>query len=298
MSSQYPVFHQVLEEQGQGHVTRKKLFLSLEKLLGRPVVTYFTSFHFPVMIQDGDADILEGVLETLDLSNGLALMISSPGGIGLAAERIVNICRSYSRTGEFWAIAPGRAKSAATMVCFGASKIFMSSSSELGPIDPQLTTRGADGAPRRYSICNLVDGYDELFARAARAKGNLEPYLQQLQHYDARDIKEYRDAISLAEDIAIKSLASGMMSGTGPAAIKKKIEVFLSPKTTKAHGRPIYWKDAEKCGLNIEHLDTASQIWSVVHELYIRANNLVSSRAAKSIESKVHAYNVPFNEEV
>lgn len=64
------------------------------------------------MIDDADADMLEGILQKLDLTNGLALLISSPGGSGLAAERIINICRNYSVTGEYSAIVPGKAKSA------------------------------------------------------------------------------------------------------------------------------------------------------------------------------------------
>lgn len=74
----------------------------------------------------------------MDLSKGLIIMINSPGGDGLAAERIINVCRSYSGTGEYQVIVPGKAKSAATMVCFGASAIYMSPTSELGPVDPQI----------------------------------------------------------------------------------------------------------------------------------------------------------------
>ncbi|GAH14065.1 unnamed protein product, partial [marine sediment metagenome] len=44
----------------------------------------------------------------MDLSKGLALIINSPGGSGLAAERIINVCRSYSGTEEFWAIVPNK----------------------------------------------------------------------------------------------------------------------------------------------------------------------------------------------
>src|ERR1041385_1829972 len=175
-----PVILQVMEETQQTLATREDLYVEIEKLLGRPVVSYFTSFRYPVMIEDADADMLEGVLQNIDLTNGLALVISSPGGIGLAAERIINICRTYSGTGEFWAIVPGKAKSAATMICFGASKIYMGPSSELGPVDPQWTVRDEKGVLKRYSLFNVVESYDELFKKAVRAKGNLHPYLQQL----------------------------------------------------------------------------------------------------------------------
>ncbi len=284
-----PVIQQVLTEQNQGHEIRKQIFIELEKELKRPVVSFFTSFKFPVMIEDADADMLEGVLQKTDLSNGLVLLISSPGGDGLAAERIINICRSYSKTGDYWVIIPGKAKSAATMICFGASKLIMGATSELGPIDPQLTT-SENNTVKRFSVYNIVESYNDLFSRAVNEKGNLQPYLQQLANYDEREIKELQAALSLSEDIAIKTLASGMM-GTIPAAdIKKKIEIFLTPKRTKTHGRPICRDEALVCGLTIEQKDVKDKFWQLVYELYIRTNNFVSTKVAKCIESTNHSF--------
>ena len=105
-----PVFLRVLEELNQGHETRRNLFEKLEAEIGRPVITFFTSFAYPVMMEDADVDALAGLLQTMDLTHGLALMISSPGGDGLAAERLINVCRSYSGTSEYQTIVPGQAK--------------------------------------------------------------------------------------------------------------------------------------------------------------------------------------------
>lgn len=286
MASTPLVYDRVLEEVGQGHSTRKDLFVQLEAHLDRPIVSFFTSFRYPVMIQDDDADMLEGVLQSLDLSKGLALLISSPGGDGLAAERIVNMCRSYSGTGEFWAIVPGKAKSAATIVCFGASKITMGPTSELGPVDPQLNEGG-----NVFSVYNLVASYEDLFGRAVGDKaGNMQPYLQQLEHYDEREIAEFRSAIELSKDIAARLLGTGMMSKRAEKTIMDKIKMFLTPEQTKAHGRPIYRDEAGKCGLNIEPIEPDSDFWSTVYALYIRSNNLVQTTASKCIESIEHSY--------
>ena len=255
-----PVISKVMIEEGQSHETRKVIFEQLEKMLGRPVVALFTSFRYPVMIEDTDADMLEGILQKIDLSDGLALVINSPGGDGLAAERIINICRSYSNTGEFWTIIPGKAKSAATMICFGSSKIIMGSTSELGPIDPQLTITGG-GARKRFSAYNIIKSYENLFTRAVKEKGNLEPYLQQLGNYDEREIEEFRAALSLSEDIAVRTLASGMMKGESKKDIKGKIKIFLSPERTKTHGRPIYKDEASSCGLIIETINVRDNLW-------------------------------------
>lgn len=279
------IYDRVLEEQNQGHATRHPLFADLTQEFGRPVVSFFTSFRFPVMIQDDDADMLEGVLRSLDLSDGLALCISSPGGDGLAAERIVNMCREYSGTDEYWAIVPGKAKSAGTMICFGASKVFMGPTSELGPIDPQLQE-----GDKVFSAFNIVASYRELFDKAVKEEGNLEPYLQQLQHYDEREIAELQAQLDLSQDIAARVLASGMMSGTSKKEILKKIKMFLTPEQTKTHGRPIYRDEAAGCGLDIDAVDPYSESWGNIYDLYIRTNNLVQTSTSKCIESATHSY--------
>jgi len=286
-----PVVSQVMGEQTQDPSTRKHLLVRLEEELKRPVISFFTSFRYPVMIEDKDADMLEGVLQKTDLSNGLALILNSPGGDGLAAERIINLCRSYSKKGEYWAIVPAKAKSATTMICFGSSKIIMGPASELGPIDPQLTF--VDPKTKRvswFSVFNIIKSYEDLFKRATKEKGNLEPYLQQLAKYDEREIKELKSALALSEDIAIKSLGSGMMKGTKNETIKKKIRIFLTPEHTKAHGRPIYRDEAGGCGLKIEAKNADDKLWSVIYELYIRTDTFVAGRASKTIETKNHAF--------
>jgi hypothetical protein len=50
-----PIYQRVLTERLQAHPTRKDLYLDLEKELGRPVVTFFTSFSHDVIIGDRGA---------------------------------------------------------------------------------------------------------------------------------------------------------------------------------------------------------------------------------------------------
>jgi ClpP class serine protease len=289
--SKRPILQEILTEQGQGFETRKTIFSDLEKILERPVISFYTSFTFPVMIDASDVTMLEDILQTINLSEGLTLILSSPGGDGLAAERMVNVCRNYSKTGEYWVIIPERAKSAATMICFGASKIYMSGVSELGPVDPQVLILERN---IRASAFNVVKSYDKLFERAVKEKsGNLQPYLQQLDRYDEREIEEYRQACLLSTDISIKTLQSGMMKGQKRDKIQEKIKVFLTPEETKTHGRPIYRDEAKKCGLNIESIEIGSQLYELVHELHIRTSTFTASKASKCIESLKHSFISP-----
>jgi ClpP class serine protease len=279
-----------MDERQQTHVTRQPLISKLEELLGVPVVSFFTSTTMPVIIDDSDADVLVGFLQMMDLSKGLALVISSHGGDGVAAERIINICRAYSGTGEYWVIVPGKAKSAATMICFGASKIFMGPTSELGPVDPQIPRHMGDDF-FFMSAYHIVESYKELIEEANTTSGNLEPYLQQLSHYDASVVQYLESQIDLAEDISVRALESGMMKDLNIDEITERVGMFLTPEDTITHGRPIYSKQAKGCGLEIEEMAADSEIWKVVYELYIRTNYFVSAdtpltRAVKCIENK------------
>ena len=285
------VHRQILTEVQQGAETRKPLFAGIEKHLeGRALVAFFTSFVYPVSLNDADCDMLQSVLQATDLSNGLVLMISSPGGDGLAAERIVNTCRAYSGTGDYWAIVPGKAKSAGTIICMGASKIFMAPSSELGPVDPQVIRREGDRLAV-HSAHSLVQGYEALFAKASKTKGRLEPFLQQLQKYDHRDIQNYKSAIQLSEAVSVKILSTGMCKSKNKAAIKRKISMFTTPAAgTLVHGRPIYASEARSCGLNIEDLDVNSAFWDLIYELYARLDRFVSRNASKAVKLKNEAF--------
>jgi ATP-dependent protease ClpP protease subunit len=288
-----PVIRKVWDEQSQHHNTRSKIITEIDQILGRPIVVYYTSFNYPVSIEDSDADMLEGLLQKMDLSKGLALVINSPGGYGTAAERIINVCKSYSGTGEFWAIVTNRAKSAATMICLGASKIFMAPTSELGPIDPIFVCTKDDGSRMRVSLYNLVKNYEKIFGEAVKTTGHLEPYLQQLAHYDSREMKEFEHAVALAEDIAINSLQSCMMKGSQREDIKKRIGIFLTPETKLTHERAIYLPEASKCGLKIETLIPKQRLWELLYELHIRTNNIVNTNVSVIIESSQYSFARP-----
>jgi len=280
------IHKKIYEERFQTADGRKELFSKLRNSFdGRALVTFFTSFDFATQIDDKDADMLQSVLHNTDLNKGLVLMINSPGGDPLAAERIATICRSYSGTKDYWALVPGPAKSAATMICMGASKIIMAPTAELGPVDPQV--RVTIDSEFTYLPADVVTStYDQLFKDATSGTSTtIEPYIQQLGRFDAREVAQFKSWIALSKDISIKLLAAGMMSGKSEADIEAKIKIFLEAAQTCDHGRPIYSDAAKKCDLNIEEIDLTSPDWNHIYELYVRMDMFVSSFAATAVES-------------
>ncbi|MEK6881398.1 MAG: hypothetical protein AABY22_17375, partial [Nanoarchaeota archaeon] len=71
---------------------------------------------------DRDAAVIEDLLRTKSDKNDLLLMLSSPGGSAVAAEKIQLVCQEYSKSkkGSFIALVPKSAKSAATIIALGA----------------------------------------------------------------------------------------------------------------------------------------------------------------------------------
>jgi len=281
----------VLKETSQDSTLRQQLLRRIEKELSAKVVTFFTSFSDPqAQVSDDDAEMLESLLSVESIGNRkLILIINSPGGQALAAERIVNVCREYS-DGQFEALVPHMAKSAATMICFGANCIHMSPTAELGPVDPQVPywpgEYDSERPPRWISAEEYVRSYDALMADASGGKvKRIEPYLQQLNRYDARYIEQLRSAQQLSRDISVGLLKSSMMKDKNDDEIRDAIKVFLTQEATRSHGRMINADGAAACGLKVNKIPLHSDVWHRIWELYVRADWAVTHRNRKIMET-------------
>jgi hypothetical protein len=102
----------------------------------------FCLIHCPM--DDGDNHICQptkwSVLSELDSFKNidtLELLIHSPGGNADIAYQVVRFLRRHCK--KLNVIVPLEAKSAATLMCLGADRIYMGEFAELGPIDVQIT---------------------------------------------------------------------------------------------------------------------------------------------------------------
>ncbi len=257
---------------------------------GRTVVSFFMSFYTRTPLMPEDADQIEEILCNENIQKGITLLLDAPGGDGLTAERIIRICKSYSK-GDFETIVPARAKSAATMVCLGSDRILMSATSELGPIDPQvLVDLSGNGSLEWVAAHYITKTYDALFKEAKELKdGHIEPFLQQLAKFSAVQIEQWRAATGLAENIAVGALQRGMLAGKTYDEVKALIRPFTDPDRTMSHGRGIDVEQARACGLNIEVVDLDSDLWSAIHGLYVRSKYVVDATAPDKLIDTLEA---------
>ena len=276
-------------EVNQDPVLRKDLIKKLEDKFNGKVITFFTSFgRRNVLITDDDAEMLESILAVEHKSGEtLYLVVNSPGGNGLAAERMVNTCRAYSNN-KFEVIVPHMAKSAATMICFGASAIHMSNTAELGPVDPQVAywPEGIDQKPENQiwtSAEEYVRSYDNLMkAAAAAVHQRIEPFVQQLSRYDSRFIEQLKSAQQLAKDITVRMLCVWNDAGHIPGGYCNRKSRCSCLKKRQAHtGRMINAKEAADCGLKIKPIDLQCPVWHILWELYVRSDWSVTNRCGK-----------------
>jgi ClpP class serine protease len=281
-------FVKVRREVTQDSGLRRALLKKVESHYRAKAILYFTTFHDEnTQITDTDAEMLESILAVEHEGGKVILILNSPGGQALAAERIANVFRAYSDN-KYEVIIPHMAKSAATMICFGAAKIHMSKTAELGPVDPQLTFKDDTGRAVFISAQEYVRSYQKLIDEAVSDKPKrIEPYIQQLNRYDSRYIEKLISAQALSKDISIRLLKSGMMSHLKKEEIETKIQDFLSQVRTSSHGRMINYAGAKECGLNVHLIDLRSGLWNAVWELYVRGDYAVTNVCKKVIESSV-----------
>jgi hypothetical protein len=112
-------------------------------------------------------------------SEPVALVLHSPGGDAKSAYMIADVLRR--RCGTFVAVVPRYAKSAATLLSLGASRIVMAPFAELGPLDAQVTDLERE---------DTISALDEVHALDRLHAFSLEAIDRTLLFYQARSGKK------------------------------------------------------------------------------------------------------------
>ena len=104
----------------------------------------------PETVQD-----VADILRDNGTSDEVNMALSSPGGYISSAFNLVRLIRQYASK-RFNIYIIDRAKSAATFLCLGATKLYLSDIGELGPIDPQIIQE-EKGSFEQYSVIHHTE---------------------------------------------------------------------------------------------------------------------------------------------
>lgn len=207
------------------------------------------------------------LLHNVSPNENLDLMLHTPGGDIDAAEKLISMVRTRVGNGRLRIIVPDFAKSAGTLMALGADTILMSDTSELGPIDPQITLRDAHGNLVRHSVQAYLDAY-ETYAEALRQNpGDTAAHIM-LGKLDPAFLKLCRAACDRALKFAESQLQTGMFRLGQPGNFTQIASDLMDTKKWLSHGQMIGYADAQQMGLNVEYLDPVSVRWQAYWRLY------------------------------
>lgn len=250
-----PNWNEILDEINETgsvyDVVRKKYILQLSELTGRNVIVYYSGWLQKQIagtyINDADKSGFMAVINGLDRSIGLDLILHTEGGDLAATESIVDYLRSMFEN-NIRAIVPQLAMSAGTMIACSCNQIVMGKHSSLGPIDPQL-----GGIPAHGILEEFKRAYEEI-AEDPNKAAIWQPILSS---YNPTLVGECEKAISWSEDLVGGWLKSGMFANKQDKQSRvEKILVELGDHSlSKNHARHLSMDKCKEIGLEILALE-------------------------------------------
>lgn len=152
-----PNWHEILNEIGKlgspQDVVRRQYLKKLSEYTERNTIVYYSGWLQKnvqgVEVNDSDKTGFMTVVNGLDRTKGLDLILHTPGGLTAATESLVDYLHSMFGN-NIRAIVPQLAMSAGTMIACSCKSILMGKQSNLGPIDPQLGSLPAHGIVEEF----------------------------------------------------------------------------------------------------------------------------------------------------
>lgn len=244
---------------------RQALIEKIQRRTNRKLICYVSGACCAIDRDDTlpFVDLLHNITKGADLD----LLLHTSGGDIDAAEKLITMVRNKVGRAELRVVVPDFAKSAGTLMVLGADAVVMSDTSELGPIDPQISLSDGHGNRISHSVQNYLDAYEEHAAtlKAEPTNGAARILLGKL---DPATIKLFQAVRDRARQFAEAQLKRGMFREDGNWS--QAADALLDTKRWQSHGQMISWQDAQdpRIGLKVEYLDPKSELWQEYWQLY------------------------------
>ncbi|WP_205697485.1 hypothetical protein [Conexibacter sp. SYSU D00693] len=261
-------------EDDKGPWLQAELLSQLQRVSGlrgdRNVILYGSAFlqkpqapASATSIMHEDLNGLMTAIYGMDWSKGLTLLLHTPGGVTNAAETLVAYLRS--KFAEMEVIVPTLAMSAGTMIALSTGRIVMGKQSQLGPIDPQMTSGG-----RTVSARAVVEQFGQAHEDILKNPQAAHVWAPVLAALGPSLLQEAQNALAYSEEMVAKWLATGMLKDSDePEEQGKAIAAhFNDAQTHKSHGRRIDRDEARAQGVVVEDLEASQELQDAVLTAY------------------------------
>lgn len=207
------------------------------------------------------------LLHDVAIESDIDLLLHTGGGDIDAAEKLGSLMRSRVGTkGRLRVIVPDYAKSAGTLIALGADAVVMSDSSELGPIDPQITLDDGRGNRIRHSILSYLDAYADHSEALRRNPDDVVAQLM-LGKLDPSTVELFDAVRKRALSFAEKQLLRGMFR-VQPGNHTLIPRLLMDTSRWQTHGQVIDSEEAASIGLRIEYMPPHDSVWQMLWRLY------------------------------
>lgn len=263
---------------------RAKYLKMLSDKTGRNVIAYYSGWlkqgrNQNIDINDSDITGFMNAIHGLDCSNGVDIILHTPGGNPTATEGIVKYL--HNKFGkDIRVIVPQMAMSAGTMLACASKEILMGSHSCLGPIDPQY-----GGIP----AYNIIKEFKEAKNDLENNPSSKEYWKIQFEKYPAAFFYSVCDAIKLSEILVVEWLREYMFYDEDKIIANKKVNKIVNKlnSNNKSHSRHFTYDSCIEIGLNVSKIEDDQELQNLilsVHHAYIIT--LDASTATKIIENQ------------
>lgn len=293
MTSWFEVKTEIDNRQSFDDVRREKI-RAVEELTDRPLIIYATAFQIRGKVEASGGEVgidsrdkvgFNEVISTID-GEDLDVLLHSPGGEAEAAESIVALLRS--RFSHIRFIVPDQAKSAATMICCAGNEILMDERSELGPIDPQMLIRRADGALIPAPAQAIIAQFDKAKEALSENPQHIPAWLPILQPLGPSLLQECEIADRLSKSLVTDWLEKYMFAKHPEKSrlASEAADYIADSSKHLSHRRRIGLEDLIGLGLNVVDLrnmpELQDAIWGLYHSITL---TLDGTAAFKIIEN-------------
>jgi len=221
--------------------------------------------------------------------------LHSGGGILEAAIKFVDIIRQYAN--EYFVIVPIMAKSAATAMVLNADRIYLTTLSELGPVDPMVQSpTNPNLIVPATAIYNFLEYYRQKNINTNNTNtkpADIDPImLKKLEEsIDPFLLGAHMTSLKFSTKTIEEALKAHAMKNADPAKIQEAVKEFTTEHDS--HAFPITYTKLQTLGIG-EKILISEQLRYVKTLIAVYQQFMVNSNVVKLIGNREENKNITF----